>query len=102
MRFLRIEMSKRIDANHNLIVNGLRAVGAEVQSLASVGKGCVDALVAYRGTWYVGEIKDGSKPPSQRKLTPDETKWHDRFSSHAPVHIWTSLEDALKTIGAIT
>lgn len=95
-------MAKRVDNNHSEIVNGLRAVGAEVQSLASVGKGCVDALVAFRGVWYVGEIKDGSKPPSKRILTDDEKIWHNKFSSHAPVHIWTSLDEALKTIGAVT
>lgn len=94
-------MKERIDANHNDIVDGLRRVGAEVQSLASVGRGCVDALVAYRGLWYVAEIKDGSKSPSRQKLTPDEEKWHQRFSPKAPVHIWRSLEDALRTIGAI-
>lgn len=94
-------MSKRVDANHSDIVNGLRAVGAEVQSLAGIGRGCVDALVAFRGVWYVGEIKDGSKPPSKRALTLDEAIWHEKFSRHAPVHIWNSLEDALKTIGAI-
>jgi hypothetical protein len=93
-------LSRRIDANHNVIVDGVRAVGAEVQSLASVGRGCVDVLVAYRGTWYVAEIKDGSKPPSKQKLTDDELKWHERFSVKAPVHIWRSLNDALKTIGA--
>lgn len=95
-------MSKRIDANHNEIVEGLRAVGAEVQSLASVGHGCVDALVAFRGSWYVGEIKDGAKSPSRQKLTPDEERWHGRFSAKAPVHIWRSLDDALRTIGATT
>lgn len=93
-------MSKRIDANHNVIVDGLRRVGAEAQSLASIGKGCVDVLVAYRGSWYVAEIKDGSKPPSKQALTPDEIKWHERFSRKAPVHIWRSLDDALRTIGA--
>lgn len=95
-------MAKRVDNNHVEIVKGLRAVGAEVQSLASVGNGCVDALVAFRGVWYVGEIKDGAKPPSKRKLTDDEIDWHEKFAPHAPVHIWTSLEDALRTIGAIT
>jgi hypothetical protein len=94
-------MSKRIDANHNEIAEGVRAVGAEFQSLASVGRGCPDALISYRGVWYVGEIKDGSKSPSRQKLTPDEEKWHARFSPKAPVHIWRSLEDALRTIGAI-
>jgi hypothetical protein len=93
-------LSKRIDANHNAIVDGLRAVGAEAQSLASIGRGCVDVLVAYRGSWYVAEIKDGSKPPSKQVLTPDEKKWHKKFSAKAPVHIWRSLDDALRTIGA--
>ena len=95
-------MPKRVDNNHADIVEGVRAVGGEVQSLASVGKGCVDVLVAFRGVWYVAEIKDGSKPPSKRALTLDETIWHKKFSRHAPVHIWTSLEDALRTIGAVS
>jgi hypothetical protein len=95
-------MPKRVDDNHSSIVDGLRRVGAEAQSLASIGKGCVDVLVAYRGAWYVAEIKDGSKPPSKRALTDDEKRWHERFSQKAPVHIWTSLDDALRTIGAIT
>jgi len=94
-------MSKKIDSNHNVIVDGLRAVGAEAQSLASIGKGCVDVLVAYRGAWYVAEIKDGSKPRSRQALTPDEIKWHERFSAKAPVHIWKSLDDALRAIGAL-
>lgn len=93
-------MSKRVDANHKEIVKGLRAIGAEVQSLAELGKGAPDALIAFRGRWYVAELKDGNKPPSQRKLTEHEDRWHRRFSPCAPVHTWTSLEDALKAIGA--
>lgn len=95
-------MPKRVDDNHSEIVNGVRAVGGEVQSLAAVGKGCVDVLVAFRGRWYVAEIKDGTKSASRRKLTDAEVDWHKKFTPHAPVHIWTSLEDALKTIGAST
>lgn len=91
-------MSKRVDGNHGEIINGLRSVGAFVQSIAAVGKGCPDALVSYRGVWYVAEIKDGTKFPSQRALTEAEQWWHARAC--ATVHIWTSLDDALKTIGA--
>ncbi len=68
--------------------------------MADLGKGCADVLVAFRNRWYVAEIKDGSKPPSKRKLTEAEEEWHKRFSPKAPVHIWTSLEEALRAIGA--
>lgn len=92
-------MKERVDSNHNDIVKALRGVGAEVQSMASIGKGCADLLVAFRKIWYVAEVKDGSKPPSARKLTDDELKWHQRFNPKADVHIWNSVDDALRTIG---
>lgn len=93
-------MSKRVDDNHKSIVDGLRKVGARVQSIAAVGKGCPDLLVAYRGRWFVAEIKDGDKSASRQKLTEAETRWHDSFITSAPIHVWTSLSDALQTIGA--
>ena len=62
----------RIDANQPEIVKALRDVGAFVQSLATIGKGCPDLLVAFRGKWHVLEVKDGAKPPSARKLTKGE------------------------------
>lgn len=93
---------KRTDANHSEIVKGLRAIGASVQSIAALGKGVPDLLVAFRGIWYVAELKDGSKSPSRQRLTTAEEVWHQEFSRRAPVHTWTSLDDALKTIGAGT
>lgn len=90
---------KKVDHNHASIVSGLRRVGASVASIASVGGGVPDILVAYRGTWYVAEIKDGEKSASRRKLTIAEKEWHALFSQQAPVHIWASLEDAFVTLG---
>ncbi len=66
----------RVDANHALIVAGLRACGATVQSLAAVGDGCPDIVVGHRGRNLLMEIKDGSRVPSERKLTTDQVKWH--------------------------
>lgn len=66
----------RIDDNQPQIVTALRAAGADVQSLAAVGKGVPDLLVAYGNANYLLEVKDGSKKPSARKLTPDEARWH--------------------------
>lgn len=85
----------KVDANHGRIVLGLRNEGAFVQSLASVGKGCPDILVAHKGIWIVMEIKDGEKVPSARKLTKDEAEWHMKASAHAPVHIVESVDQAV-------
>lgn len=88
----------KIDANQNEIVKALRLYGANVQSLAQLGSGVPDLLVSARGKWFVAEVKDGSKPPSQRKLTPDEESWHDQFNRTAKVSIWYSVEDAIREV----
>lgn len=88
---------KRVDSNHVEIVRGLRAIGASVQSIASVGKGCPDLLVGMRGFNWILEVKDGSQPPSKRRLTPDEKKWHDLW--RGDVRIVTCLDEALDAIG---
>jgi hypothetical protein len=92
----------RVDSNQSAIVKALRGVGAFVQPLHTIGDGCPDLLVAYRGKWAVLEIKDGAKPKSQRKLTDDEEAWHAKASRCAPVFIAESIEDAMVVIGAVT
>jgi hypothetical protein len=67
-----LRRAAKVDANHAVIVGGLRACGALVRSLAAVGKGCPDLLVQHRGRLMLLEVKDGRKSPSQRKLTPDQ------------------------------
>ena len=71
--------AKRIDGNQNAIVAALRKCGATVQILSTVGNGCPDILVGYRGRNLVMEIKDDSQPESGQKLTPDEERWHDKW-----------------------
>ena len=88
---------KRIDSNHVEIVRGLRAVGASVQSIATVGNGCPDLLVGVRGFNFILEVKDGSKSESRRRLTDDEKKWHDSWRGN--VRIVTCLDEALDAIG---
>jgi len=87
----------KVDANHAAIVKALRSVGASVQSLAAVGKGCPDLLVGFGDCWYVLEVKDGSKPQSQCQLTDDEREW--AAGARAPVWIVWSIDQALKVIG---
>lgn len=88
----------KIDANHHEIVDALRKVGASVHSLAAVGCGVPDLLVGYHGLTHLLEVKDGSKPPSARKLTKDQQDWHRDWRG-ADVYVVTSVDDALKAIG---
>lgn len=71
-----MKYARRADGNQPAIVAALRKAGASVQPLHTVGQGVPDLLVAFDRT-FVMEIKDPSKPKSDRKLTPAQQKWHD-------------------------
>lgn len=94
-----MRVASKIDTNQPAIVRALRQVGASVQILSAVGRGCPDIAVGFRGCNYLLELKDGDKVPSKRKLTPDEIEWHDAW--HGQVAIVESIDDALRAIGAI-
>lgn len=87
----------KVDGNQAEIVAALRRAGCSVQSLAAIGKGCPDLLVGRAGRNYALEIKDGRKPPSARRLTPDETAWLESW--HGQVAVVTSVETALAAVG---
>lgn len=90
----------RTDANQPEIVSALRAVGAEVTDLSSVGQGVPDLLVSFRGGWHLIEVKDGRKRPSARMLTLDQQRWHRR--QQGPVAVVCNVDQALAAIGAVT
>jgi hypothetical protein len=73
-----VRYAKRVDANHGDIRDGLRGDGYIVEDLSHVGHGVSDLAVQSQAGWpptlWV-EVKDGDKPPSARKLTPDEEKF---------------------------
>lgn len=82
----------RVDANQAAIVGALRQAGCRVQHLHTIGRGCPDLLVLYRGLLILVEVKDGGKRPSAQRLTPDELRWHTEWSD-APVYILARVED---------
>ena len=89
----------RVDGNHSKIVKELRMYpGVSVRSVATI-KGFCDIIVGFRGVNYLYEIKDPSKPPSARKLTEDEQKFHDSWTGHVKVILTT--DEILKDIGVI-
>lgn len=95
-----MRQAARVDANQSAIVAALRQIGASVQPLHMIGKGCPDLLVGFRGVNFILEAKDGRKPPSARKLTPDEWKWHDEW--RGIVFIVYSPEDAVNVVNDMT
>jgi Holliday junction resolvase len=88
-----------LDSNQPDIVKALRAAGASVTSLASVGNGCPDLLVGIRGKVAVMEVKDGAKPPSKRKLTEAEQIWHDNW--RGTVYIVETVQQALAILATL-
>jgi len=86
----------KIDVNQPEIVKALRKIGCSVKSLASVGHGCPDILVGYRKLNFLIEIKDGDKPPSQQKLTPDEQEFHDGWNGQ--IEVANSVQQSLDIV----
>lgn len=97
---------RKVDINQPAIVKRFRDLGCSVAILSSVGNGLPDILVArdFAGTWQgawscLVEIKDGTKPPSARKLTPDEQKFHDSWQGN--IVVIASEEEAEDLISSL-
>lgn len=82
----------RKDANHNSIADHLRSLGWSVLDLSRLGDGAPDMAVGKPGFAAVIEVKDGSKSPSDRKLTEDEERF--RAGWEGPYVLALSPEDA--------
>lgn len=101
---------RRVDVNQPLIVKKFRVLGCSVAILSSMGNGIPDILISKRvGTpdqynmenWSaLIEIKDGSKPPSQRKLTPDEQAFHDSWQGE--IYVISTEQEAIDLINSIS
>ena len=89
-----MRIAAKADKNQVEIVNALRAAGATVQHLHTVGRGCPDLLVGFRGVNYLMEVKMPGK-----KLTLDERKW--MIGWKGDIHVVSSIEYALAVIGAV-
>jgi hypothetical protein len=70
-----IGVFKKVDSNQTRVVKALRELGATVQHLHSVGKGCPDLLVGYKSVNVLLEIKRDET----KKLTPDQVIWHHNW-----------------------
>ena len=86
----------RKDSNHTEVVTAFRDLGATVLDTAQLGNGAPDIIVGMSGQTVSIEIKDGAKPPSARKLTPDEVKFHDEWKGW--IEIVYSIDDVVNIV----
>lgn len=83
----------KADANQSEIVKAFRNLGWYVLIVSQL-KNCCDIFVSKDGRTIAVEIKDGSKAPSQRKLSEGEQKFKDEWKGE-----WMlveSVEDVLE------
>lgn len=87
----------KTDANHAEIAQALRQAGCSVRDMSAVGQGFPDLLVALKGRTVALEIKDGDKPPSGRKLTPQQKAFFNTWQGETAVV--ESVDEALGVMG---
>ena len=92
----------RRDHGEQDIIKAMRACGAYVKAIND--EGTFDLLVGYTGgsgRFYtlLIEIKDGTKPPSARRLTDAEQKFHDEWPGDN-LYIINSVQEALDLLKA--
>lgn len=92
--------ASRVDTNQSEVVDALRKAGASVLPLHAVGGGCPDLLVGQFGVNFLIEVKDGTKPPSARTLTPPQVTFHDEWRGQKAVV--KSSEEALALLRRTT
>src|SRR5262245_58992500 len=94
----------RIDPGQGAIVKALRAAGFSVQSLASIGKGVPDLLVARAGQLWLLEVKApegprGGQSASGQRLNTLQEMWRSGWRS--PVGVVRTVDEALAYVNAL-
>ena len=85
--------ARRTDANLTDIVKAYRRLGCVVH----VTNAAWDATVQFGGVTDLVEVKNPLKPPSARKLTPAESKLHDKMM----IRIVLGLDNVAEHVAAL-
>jgi hypothetical protein len=85
----------KTDSNHAEIVSAFRKFGCSVLDISQL-KNCGDLVVAKHLKMAIVEVKDGSKPPSQRRLTKGEEKFMEGWKGL--YFVVESLEDVISLV----
>ena len=93
-----LRRAAKIDANHPEMRDMARKLGASWLDCHQLKNAC-DAFLSYKGQTWAIEVKDGSKPPSARKLTEGEQKFKDMWELNGSYAILETPDDLLTLLG---
>lgn len=82
----------RRDVNHGSIRDVFESLDCSVLDVAGIPCG-FDLIIGYKTQAIAVEVKDGEKPPSAQKLTPNEFSAH--LNWRGPKAIVTSNDEAI-------
>jgi hypothetical protein len=90
----------KVDENQILIITALRTIGATVQNLSGVGKGCPDLLVGFRGKNFLLEVKRPKAKGQRAGATTEAQKafisrWRGQYA------IVSTIDEAFSALVAI-
>lgn len=86
--------ASKVDDNQPQIVEAFRKLGWSVLHLHQIGAGCPDLLCGKFGMNLLCEVKDSRKPPSARRMTPQEEEFFNTWKGR--VVLITSVEDVIE------
>ena len=84
---------KRVDENQRTITHTFIAMGASVLNLSTVGRGCPDLLIGYRGVSCLVEVKSSDKAT----YTEPQVKFMQEWRG-GPVSRVDSVDAAIRLI----
>ena len=85
------------DANHQEVVDAMRALGASVIDTSHMGGGFPDLIVGYRGVTLLMEIKNLKTAYGRRGLNRTQVKWKEAWIG-GPYNVVTDADGALRAL----
>lgn len=80
--------ARRVDDNHRLVVNALRAFGCSVEAIQGA-TGTPDLLVGIFGVTELVEVKPLTNVKARGQLRETQVEWHARWKGRKPVTVRT-------------
>ncbi len=74
-----IRRAAKVDENQGDLVDKIRSMGVSVAITSGAHDGFTDLVIGFGGITVLVEVKDGSKEPARRKLTPQQVTFHQSF-----------------------